>query len=486
MRSSWKTASIFLAALTAVMTACDRPIPTGPALESGLGEGGASRGRPGDLPGLHRSATALDQELRQRLLEAAGEDGLGVFQLPPSTALGRIPQDPRNPLTPAKVELGRLLFHESVLAVDHFRPEGRESYGCASCHFAQAGFQANRVQGVGEGGDGFGLRGEGRNVLPQYDSEPHAPDLQPIRTPTILNAAFQELMLWNGQFGGVGPNLGTEDRWVGAVLESNHLGLHGLEAQAYGGMKVHRMASVELSRIAEIDEYRHLYRRAFPGDREPIRRLNTALAIAAWERTVLANEAPFQRWLRGALDALTENEKEGAVLFFGKAGCVSCHTGPALSSMTFHALGMHDIDGAHDQANLDLRPFGGQVSEEVRRGRGGFTGRAEDDFTFKTPQLYNLLDSPFYGHGASFASVRQVVEYKNHGVPENPRVPSERLAREFQPLGLTAAEVDAITAFLEGGLRDPDLLRYVPDRLPSGACIPVNDETARQELGCDP
>ena len=68
------------------------------------------------------------------------------------------------------------------------------------------------------------------------------------------------------------------------------------------------------------------------------------LAVAAYERTVLANQAPFQAWLRGNTGALTDRQKAGATVFFGKAGCVSCHTGPALNSMAFHAIGMNDLD----------------------------------------------------------------------------------------------------------------------------------------------
>ena len=118
--------------------------------------------------------------------------------------------------------------------------------------------------------------------------------------------------------------------------------------------------------------------------------------------------------------------------------------------MTFHAMGMRDLDGAWDMSRVNLEPFGGTVPDNVRRGRGGFTGRPEDMYAFKTPQLYNLVDSPFLGHGSSFASVREVIEYKNAAVPENPLVPAGRTAAEFTPLGLTPAEITDLTAFVEG------------------------------------
>lgn len=430
--------------------------------------------------------SSLDMDLRRALFMASDGKGLGYFRLPMSHQLGRIPQDPKNPMTPHKVRLGQLLYHETALAVDNIRPEGRETYSCASCHFAQAGFMANLPQGIAEGGSGFGLAGEGRTLLAQYDSDPDKPDVQPIRTPTVMNGAYQPLMLWNGQFAGAEGNLGTEDSWTpGTPKESNWLGLHGLETQAHAGLKVHRQVSIESSRVASIPFYKWLFKAAYPGDPDPINRLNAALAIGAFERTVLANRAPWQRWLAGDVAAMSDAEKRGAILFFGKAGCVDCHTGPALNSMTFYALGMNDLDGAYDLSRVDLRPEGGTVPDGTRKGRGGFTGREMDNYKFKTPQLYNLLSSPFYGHGASFGSVREVVEYKNAAVPENGVVPGEQLAAQFVPIGLKAREIDDLVAFLERSLYDATLMRYVPKKLPSGNCTPVNDPQARLDLGCD-
>jgi cytochrome c peroxidase len=431
------------------------------------------------------SGTLLDAELRNLLIASGEEQGVEFFRLPNEHQLHLIPQDPANPLTPRKVALGQRLFHETALGIDNVRSEGRETYSCASCHHAAAGFMANLPQGVAEGGSGFGARGEGRVFSPDYDG-PEYPDCQPIRTPTTLNSAYQELMLWNGQFGGVGANLGTEGQWaIGTPLESNWLGLHGLETQAHAGLQVHRLLPIEDSRVPTLRRYRSLFRAAFPGQVDAINRLNAALAIAAYERTLLANRSPFQVWLRGQRHAMSIQEKRGAIVFFGRGGCVSCHTGPALSSMEFHALGMNDLDECYDPGRVNLGPFGGDVPDAVRRGRGGFTGRPEDDYAFKVPQLYNLLDSPFYGHGGSFRSIAEVVDYLNAGRPENPAVPAGLLAEEFVPLKLTPEERDDLVAFLEIGLYDPHLERYVPSQLPSGNCFPNNDPQSRIDLGCD-
>jgi cytochrome c peroxidase len=434
---------------------------------------------------LTDATSSLDLDLWTRLTQHSPSGDPDFFRLPTGHQLDRIPQDPRNPLTPSKVRLGQALYHDTALGIDPLRVEGLESYSCASCHHAQGGFMANLPQGISEGGSGFGTDGEARTLLPDYNCNPDVPDLQPIRTPTTLNSAYQELMLWNGQFGGVGDNLGTEDLWLsGTPLESNWLGLHGVETQAHAGLIVHRMGSIEASRVANLSLYQARFRAAFPGEPVSIDRLHAALAIAAYERTLLSDQAPFQKWLQGNKNAMTDAQKRGAIVFFGKAGCVACHTGPALNSMQFHALGMNDLDGSIDMGRVDLTPFQETVPDAVRRGRGGFTGVAEDDYKFKTPQLYNLKDSPFYGHGASFGTLRDVVQYKNAAVPENPIVPPAQLASGFVPLGLTDAEIDDLVAFLEEALYDADLERYVPNRVPSGNCFPTNDAQSQIDLGC--
>lgn len=438
----------------------------------------------GSLGNVSDAGDELDAELLDLLDSHAGGSGVDYFVLPLEQEFDKMPQDPQNPLTREKIQLGQMLYHETALGVSNIRSEGRETYSCASCHYGQARFSAYLPQGIAEGGEGFGEIGEGRTFQSQYNCNPDPPDCQPVRSPSVLNCAYQELMLWNGALGGVGDNLGTEDKWTpGTPLASNYLGLQGVETQAHGGLLAHRMVAVEASRINDIPRYQQMYSLAFPGDEAPINRLNTALAIAAFERTILASEAPFQKWLRGNKTSMTDEQKRGAILFFGKANCVACHTGPALNSMTFNALGMNDLDDSCDP-RVNLTPFGGTIPEEVRKGRGGFTGRPDDMYKFKTPTLYNLADAPFYGHGSSFCAVYEVVTYMNNAAPQNPLVPPEYLAPEFMPLDLTSGEITDLIAFLEDALRDARLMRYVPLRIPSGNCFPVNDPLAQPDLNC--
>lgn len=427
---------------------------------------------------VETSEQSLDTQLR-RAIEAAADDGLDAFQLPASDDLAAIPQDPRNRLTAAKIELGRFLFHETALAAAPVREAGRGTYTCATCHHAGAGFQAGRRQAIAEGGRGFGQTGEGRSLDPAY--APDEADVQPIRTPTALHGAWQRVVFWNGQFGATGPNAGTEDQWLpGTPAGVNRRGYEGLESQAIAAFVGHRLVGGPAAVAEALPAYRQLFDDAFP-ERPAAERVTeetAGLAIAAYERTLVAHEAPFQRWLRGETDAMTDAEKRGALVFFGKGGCATCHSGPALSSETFHALGLGDLEGPDLVGTYD--PL-----DPVHLGRGGFTGRDEDRYRFKTPQLYNLADHVGFGHGATLASIRAVVVYKNEGVAQVPYFPSDRLSPHVRPLGLTDAEVDDLTAFLEHGLYDPSLDRYVPEVVPSGQCFPANDAQSRRDLGCD-
>ncbi|MBT8235205.1 MAG: cytochrome-c peroxidase [Bacteroidia bacterium] len=414
-----------------------------------------------------------EQLFKERITDLFGNTQTLV--LPGAQELSEIPADFRNDLSSDKILLGKFLFHETGLALNPKSELGRGTYSCSSCHVAASGFQSGMQQGMAEGGLGFGFRGENRIMNPEY--HPDSVDVQPIRVPTILNAAFQQVVLWNGQFGANGLNKGTESQWTeGTPKATNHLGFDGLETQAMAGLGVHRMV-IDTSMIKN-GPYKQLFDSAFPESPESDRytRLNAGLSIAAFVRTVLPTEAPFQKMLRGEAHTMEEEEFKGAFLFYGKAQCYQCHSGPGMNGMDFHALGMNDLSG-----NRVI----GQVDEATKKGRGGFTKNANDDYKFKTPPLYNLRDVSFLGHGGSFNSVREVIEYKNGGLAQNTEVPSNKLSPLFTPLNLTEEEIDQLTLFVENALHDPNLNRYVPESTPLGNCFPNADVQSKIDLGCD-
>jgi cytochrome c peroxidase len=421
--------------------------------------------------------------LAQRLDALGGSAGRAHFELPASSDLAAIPQDPRNPLTPAKVALGARLFHDRGLAVNGEIDGMGGTWSCASCHHVDAGFTSGNFQGFGEGGFGFGARGEQR-VADVANAA--MVDAQPVKSPSALNIAYSTTTLWNGQFGAAGPNVGTEAHWTeGTPKAHNHAGYHGVETQALAGLAVHRLLDAtkpETSQGASCHTdpaYEALVDAAFPGT-GPINQERAALAIAAYERTLLATEAPFQRWLAGDRTALSGAALRGAALFFGEAGCADCHTGPALSSDRFFKMGFADLADSASKWGLDegsalIR----ETEPEADLGRMSFTGDPADAHAFKVPQLYNLADHAFFGHGSSFRSVADVVAYKAAAISENPAVPQIDLA----PLALDAGDLDDLTAFLEEGLYDPALRRYVPAE-PADRCGHTGDPQSLKDLGC--
>lgn len=413
----------------------------------------------------------LDQSLTNALIGQSGGLGLRAFMLPDSDDYASIPQDPLNPITAEKIELGRMFFHDNRFALDGLSDQS-PSWSCSTCHTVANGFKPGIPQGIGEGGEGIGSNRRlafGFDPLAADDAA-NKPDMQPIAVPSILNVAFQEAVLWNGQLGNASNgviNSGlSNDIVVPNELPSsvNSHQLAGIESQAIAGQIVHRLRFTEDSPLQNLAGYQRMWNAAYPGGSTDIAE-DVALAIAAFERTVFANQAPFQLWLRGDKDAMNESELAGANLFFGKAGCSGCHQGPALSSVQganesemFFALGLADFDN-------NKVAIHGAIADNARLGRGGFTQNPAQNYQFKVPQLYNLADADVFGHGASLHSIKEVVEYKNNAVPEN----ADAIANidfRFQPLNLSIREVNELTTFLTTGLYDPDLARYLPEQLP--------------------
>lgn len=399
------------------------------------------------------------------------------FILPDETDYDAIPQSPVNPLTKEKIALGKMLFFEPYFANEPFRPEHKFTYTCSSCHVPDSGFRPGRMQGVADGGYGFGHIGESRLKSPFYDDKDI--DAQGARPLVTLNVAYVENTMWNGSFGSDFQNVGTEQMWgvFDPGTARNHERLGALEGQNIEGLIVHRMKYTK--DIIEKGGYKDMFDKAFPDmpESERYSRKGASFAISAYLRQNITNKAPFQLWLKGEESAMTEQQKKGAVLFFGKAGCVGCHFEKNLGSMRFEALGVDDL---YEHGGLKTGP-----QDRRNMGRGGFTGKAEDMFKFRTPQLYNLGDGggPYF-HGGSKQTLEDVVRYFNNGVKENQRVPDSQLSTFIKPLGLSEQEIKDLTEFLANGLRDPDLKRYVPTRVLSGMCFPNNDPTSKIDMDC--
>lgn len=190
------------------------------------------------------------------------------------------PENPDNPSTPEKVELGKLLFFDPRLS-------GSGAISCASCHNLALG-GTDRLQ-FSRGHD---FQETGRNA------------------PTVLNAAFFQNQFWDGRAQGL------EEQAGGPI-------------QAPGEMNM--PADQAVAAIKSIQGYKEYFEKAFPGEADPITFENITKAIAAFERTLITPNDALDRYLRGDKNALSPQAVRGMETF-ERIGCTSCHAGPALSS----------------------------------------------------------------------------------------------------------------------------------------------------------
>lgn len=420
--------------------------------------------------------TPLDQLLNAAITRASPSGSTQHFLLPEETDYASIPQDRHNPLTKEKVHLGKWLFFETGLAQVPIKSAGKKSYSCASCHVPTAGFLPGSPQGIADGGVGFGRNGETRTKMNAYREAEM--DVQGLRPLSMLNVAFVKNTTWNGRFGSRDANINTADFWQESDGTAVNIeGLAALETQNIEGMDLHRMEITE--EILDDYGYRPYFDKAFPDlpETERYTKRAASFAISAYLRSLLTNQAPFQAYLKGEKQALTEQEKKGALLFFGEARCYRCHKEANLGSNEFHAIGVKDLYETE-------KAFDTSIADPMNLGRGAFTDQQEDNFKFRVPQLYNLQNANFYFHGSSKTSIRAVIDYFNEAKSENAWVTEDRLSRQFKPLHLTTAQKEDLVAFIENGLFDPSIERYVPTTTLSGLCFPNNDVFSKIELGC--
>ncbi len=311
---------------------------------------------------------------------------------------------PDNPMSAAKVELGRRLYFDTRLSRDG-------SVSCATCHDPEKGFADGRVVAEGIGG-----RKGARN------------------SPTVLNAVFNELQFWDGR-------------------------ASSLEAQAKGPLvNPLEMGFANHDEVVAVVRGVPAYERGFnevfggPPDIERI-----AAAIAAFERTVVSGNSPFDRFIAGDGEALSEPARRGWALFNGKARCNTCHawnsSSPNFTDNKFHNIGV--AAQARDFTAL-ARAAAAQGQDEnalaelahkpgaAELGRFLVTRQPKDLGAFKTSGLRDVALTAPYMHDGSQATLAAVIDFYDKGGEPNPY-----LDGGIVPLKLTHEEKAELQAFLE-------------------------------------
>ena len=281
----------------------------------------------------------------------------------------KIPVPRSNPSTPEKIALGQMLFFDPRLS-------GSGVISCASCHNPALGWSDALPKGLGHMGGRLGRH-----------------------TPTILNVAYGEPYFWDGRAATL------EDQAKGPLTSAKEMDMPAEQAVA---------------RIESIPGYVAAFDHAFPGQSISIDTI--AAAIATYERTVVSNSAPFDRWVAGDEGAISAAAKRGFALFNGKANCAICHAGWRMSDDGFHDIGMSDAD----------------------RGRAAVApGIVQLEYAFKTPTLRNINQRAPYMHDGSLPTLAAVVDHYDHGFVNRPS-----LDPQMRPLGLSAADKTDLIAFL--------------------------------------
>lgn len=262
-------------------------------------------------------------------------------------ALGQLPNVPvpsHNLQFQAKVELGRLLFFDPRLSKDG-------SVSCASCHVPSKGFSDPRQFSLGVGG-----KQGGRNA------------------PAAMNAAYNHLQFWDGRAGSL------EEQALGPIQNPIEM------AETLEGV---------VKKLKKVKAYRHRFQEVFGED---VSADGIAKAIAAFERTLISTNSPFDRLIAGDKSALSESAQRGFELFQGKARCVLCHNGPNLTDNKFHNIGV---------------PQTGPLKEDA--GRYAVTKRDSDRGAFKTPSLRSIVLTAPYMHTGGFKTLEEVMDFYNRG-----------------------------------------------------------------------
>ena len=350
----------------------------------------------------------------------------GMFA--PLAPLGDPPIPLDNPQTDAKVELGKMLFWDPRLG-------GDASTACVTCHEPDQGWAFGDALSRG------------------YPGTVHWRNSQ-----TVINSAYLGKLFWAG---------------AAASLEKQ------APSAAKGAVAGNGENDVMETRLAFIPEYRQRFNAVF-GTEWPL--IGDAWrAIAAFERTLIVNDTPLDRYLGGETDALSDEQIAGMELFNGKAGCIQCHNGAQATNEKYYNLGVPPAERWEDdglaQVTFRYEIFAKGVTQEMYRvlkddpGLYFRTKQKRDMGKFRTPPLrYTLYTAP-YMHNGAFWDLTEVVEFYNEGGGENDFTDgtmAESKTPLLKPLGLSEEEIENLVAFLEAFSGDelkveaPSLPPYAP------------------------
>ena len=302
--------------------------------------------------------------------------------------------------SPEKTELGRLLFFDPILSKNR-------DMSCAACHNPSLGF-SDGLQ-TAKGSDGTLLT---RN------------------TPTLWNVGYAKKLFWDGR--------------ADSLEEQMSVPLHAENEMAGED-------SETIARIEAIPKYVQLFEAAYGKDSITIK--NVKSAIASFERTIISNNSPFDKYAAGQFDALTAQQRRGLALFRSAATrCFECHAAPTFGLDDFFVTGVPDLEGLPRDA-----------------GRAAIASDGQDG-AFKAPSLRNVALTGPYMHNGAFATLEEVLWFYADGGGGQYGL---EVDRHILPIELSAQEHEDLVTFLYA-LTDESALPDIPTSVPSG--LPVVEQ----------
>ena len=308
-----------------------------------------------------------------------------------------VPQPKNNKLTPERIELGKFLYFDTRLS-------SSDEISCATCHHPKRGWTdlEEVAKAVGHNGK-----------------------VGPRNSPTILNTAYQNRQFWDGRV---------------KTLEQQALG--PIEADVEMNMPLDKL----LSKLNKIKGYQELFLVAYPKSKGIITKEYLAKAIASFERTVVSTISPFDKYIMGDKNAISQKAKDGFELFKGKAHCVNCHDGFNFSDGSFHNIGLRDGE-----------LHGKELGRYVVKKRAAWYG------VMKTPTLRDVTKSGPYMHDGSIKTLREATHVCGNGGRFSHNVKNKSL--DIIDRKLTKEEVTKITSFVKT-LEGPDMKLHIPTSFP--------------------
>ena len=358
-----------------------------------------------------------------------------VAMAAPPPGLPPVPVPANNPQTPEKIALGDKLFHD-----ERFSSTGEVS--CSTCHDVKKAFTDSPLS-----------VSEGINKLTGTRN-----------APTVVNAAYNRTQFWDGR----SPDL--EDQALHPFLNPVEMALPNHDPL--------------LAIVRSDPDYVAAFRNVFGLRAADITMIQVTQAIAAFERTQVAGNSPFDRWyFGGETDAMSEAAQRGFEVYLADGRCVSCHVieqdQAVFTDHRFHNIGV-GINDIQDQIvgvarafqrekladpNLDVDVKALTDANVSELGRFAISGQLSDMGGFKTPTLRNIDRTAPYMHDGSIKTLREVVEHYNNGGVTNEGDPVNAfLSGGIRPLDLNDGQIDDLVAFMEA-LTSPEYAEQTQARI---------------------